>query len=665
MSITNDPTQTENSAEQQPDLKRVITETPSLFPEDDIPPKLFQVDISELLYYFKHKRHSIAVNRLRSGGVRSIGMLMSYSYARLSRIPYIGASTLESATQFQQWLKMEWPLVLGEALKGEEKVYLPLDYDPEASVMKNIRQALVEASEIMFDRINNPHFVRSPRDKGGVELIARILKERYVSEKSFGEIAKEIGKTQWHVTKNHSDFVMRMVTGKAVNRTLYLRKELVKGVKAMTKAGIFSISDESNRDNEVEDRLATSIGIVTLEVVGQFYIMIPAREKCRYAQKLHCLIRVLRETVIPKERDVFLKHVFMQREFDDPNNENDRKFVTTLIDDDRLTDPLPDGRVKMCIEHLVSDEQRMGRIIYDSHRRLTRNEFFRMFEEKFGRPSNTVNFSNLRKYGIHSSGDLWAYGHKRSPMNHYIATYAREKRIFYMSELVHQLEVEGYPILNRVRNYVTFNCLVDNDDTNHFCHKDYVDDYPEFAWRRTGRVGLSNMILRTMRDILLNDGPMQREELIDRIESLARRDGTDWYIRQRVKSVLVIYCGPDKPFLNDNGMISINKEVIDRINFATIGRRGHGRTVEYERIREEVLEVLRETPGHTLCLMDVIRTISKKRGEELSRNSCVRAINSPLLGPLPLTVTNEGGTLILRLKEVAKPTEISENKGNA
>lgn len=612
--------------------------------------ELYNIEITDLLYHFGEKRDSISINRLRTGGIRSLGELMECTSSQLKLIPYIGISTLQRAMIYREWLSHEWPTIVADYRASMEEHVFPRGYDSGEALIKSIRRALVEISTILYSRSDNPRHVRSPRDRSGMRLISAILKERYVDGLSFGAIAERQGKTSWHITKSHVDFVGMLTRGEVINRNLRLHPDLVSRLQRAAETSLFGSAEVLGSSDSNDVTLLSAMGIVTMNVCPDFDIVIPSREKCRYSLKLRQVFRVLRDTVVPMSREEYLRRLSGQSEFGGKLDCHDQRFVDTILSDRRVTESTSDGSVKVRMEFFISDEQRVGRVIYDSHRWLTRSQLMEEFRRRMGRESNSVNLSNLRKYGIHSSGDLWACGQKKRPVNHFITDYCREHRIFYMHELEAALKEEGYPILHRVRGYVTLSCLVDNLDANHFCHKDYAQDYPEYSWRRSGRSGLANWILRQVRDVLSEHGTTQIDTLIGIIEMRAREEGKENYIRQRIKSTLSSYTGPEHPFLAVGDCIMENREVIGTVNFATLGRRGHHRTSQFERIRHLAVKSLEESSSGCISLVSFLRQLNDSHGENVSRNNCMRALTNTRLAPIPVELRNIDGALMLQLR---------------
>lgn len=618
-------------------------------PEQSVPEGMYEIDICDLLYYFSGKSDSIAVNRLRSGGVTTVGELMSRTYSQLKLIPYIGTSTLQRALTYKRWLAMAHERLLQEYLETTREISLPKDYTGTESIQGALQTAIIEAAGLLRARSSNPRYIHSPREASSMKFLSKVLLLKYVEHLTFAEIAKELGKTPWHITKTHADFVTHLCDGKTVASNAHLDPGLMARVADLRTEKLFGRADVLGHTTTEDATLLSTVGVALLPVADGINILISSGEKCHFGAKARAVMRLLREKVVPVDEREFMECIHKTPEFTKYPDEKDDRFVKALLHDPDLMRHDSRG-VMISMRHLMSDEQRVARIIYDEGTWMTRGEIFARFEERLGRASNSVNLSNLRKYGIHSSGDLWTYGKQLPPVNHFIADYARDNRIFYMADLEKELTALGYPILSRIRPYITQHCLVDNLDANHFCHKDYVTDYPEYHWRRPGRSGLSNWILICVKDICGNGTPVPYEEVVDRISERAQRESMEKYIRQRVKTTLTSYSGPGKPFLVENGMVTINPEVFYTVNFATIGRRGHHKTSQFEQIRQFAVHAVSSIEEGRMPLVVFIRQLNETCLPEATRNTCMRALTNRHLDPIPVEIDNIDGAIYLQYK---------------
>lgn len=165
-----------------------------------VAPELRDLPVRDLLFYFRAKSDSIAVNRLCSGTISTIADLMECNWNELKFIPYIGRSALARALRYKKWLAENWERMLADRREVYTPVTVPSDYDPGADPLAELRRALSECALIIAGRINNARYIHSPRDAAGMNFISRLLSLRYNGCFSFNVIAKELKRTPWHIT---------------------------------------------------------------------------------------------------------------------------------------------------------------------------------------------------------------------------------------------------------------------------------------------------------------------------------------------------------------------------------------------------------------------------------------------------------------------------------
>ena len=143
---------------------------------------------------------------------------------------------------------------------------------------------------------------------------------------------------------------------------------------------------------------------------------------------------------------------------------------------------------------------------------------------------------------------------------------------------------------------------------------------------------------------------MSYDNLVDLISRQAREEGLETYIRQRVKSTLTLYSGPGQPFTWEGGEVSVNEDIIPTVNFATLGRRGHSKSGEFEQIRRLAIATIEESDEGKISLVEFLRLLSGHGMEGVSRNSCIRAIGSVHLPPIPIETANIDGAIYIQRK---------------
>lgn len=607
------------------------------------------MDILDLIHYFPAKSDSRAINRLSSGGIDCVGKLMSGTLDTLRNTPNIGATTVRSAVRYRKWLTLNICTVAHDHRRMTRPVYYPRVYDEQQTLLGVLRSTMHEVARELSSRLGHPRYAASTRTQTMLRLCSSILILRYEQGLPFAAIGERLGRTTWHITKTHTDLITDLMEGRPLSGNIYLRSELRRRMKHCVEVGMFRSGDILGDVQPDDTALLSVLGISLVHAAPGIRIVVPAHEKCRFTAKSQALLRTLRETVAPQTPDEIYAALSAREEFATTDT-HDRRFIDSLIFNPTIMDHRDDGRLHLRMDHYVSDEQRMARVIYENGGWMTRAQITQAFIRTIGRECNSVNLSNLRKYDIYSSGNQWTYGRKLPALSQYVAEWSRQHPHFTMDELEDALRKEGYPLLrSRIRAYVTMHCLVDNADANHFCHKNHIADHIGHQWRRPGRNGLANWILQRVRDLCEERHPISTEHVVDYVEQQARESDLQPYIRQRVRRIITEYTGTDRPFvINADGLLDINEPIYHEVNFATIGRRGAHQTELHEKVRRHTMEIVGHSPGARITLMELVRALRDIDGlRELDRSRCLRALRNTHLAPLPLSIENISGVIHL------------------
>ena len=622
----------------------------------DIPPQsLESVNVDELLFFFTHKSDSIAINRLRSGGIRTIGQLMASSEVALAEVPYIGATTLHRVCKYRQWLRENSNFVLEEIKKQTHPIILPAKFDiNNENIFAILRRALAEVHYVLDSRIDNPRFANSARKLAALRFTAAILKERYINLRQFSEIAELCQRTPWHVVKTHVDFVKDFLCGHQAMGNIILAPDIVQLVNTTFAGRLMTHCPELvGADPVIDEGILNALGLSMLPISGRLIILVPCGSKCKFAQKAKAVMRAMRNTVVPIERDTLTDHILNSREFKNAHSDLDITLINNMLISELLTERTDnDSLVKIADDLLFSDEQRMGRIIYDHGDWLGRTELEDIFRLKYKRPARSINFSNLKKYNINSCGDLWRHGSGLESLSKYIDKYVELHKVFYLHALQAELRAKGYPLMNRIRSYITTRCLVDNLDPAHFCLKGFTHLYPQFNWRRPGRSGLTNWILNRINDLFASsrEPRLSIEHLVSRVEQEAERQNMSAYIRSRVRTCLRDYTGPEYPFLSDGFYIWVNSAVHPFTDFNTIGRRGYDKLETLRQVRHMAMLIVGENKG-IIPLVELIRAINERLTSNHARSTVLRALTNDHMDPLPLKMITRQGSVYVTTKE--------------
>ena len=261
----------------------------------------------------------------------------------------------------------------------------------------------------------------------------------------------------------------------------------------------------------------------------------------------------------------------------------------------------------------------------------------------------------MSDFGVSCVGNFWYYGSPMEPIKNVIEKYALEHKTFYYKDLEEYLINKKYTIPKSIRGKITAFCQSDTQNSEHFCHKDFVKDFPDVTWRTPPHRGLENWILNQINEIVQGKVSVPVTEIIDDIEK--RSQNTDYgnRIRERVKNVLDTYTGDEQPFVIEKDALKINPDVHGDIDFETIGRRGN--YPFYSQIRSLFsYEIKKSADGKMLVTDAVVLAQNVLGADNVDRNTVLRALENQNLSPIDIATQNLGGRkYIVWTKRDVKP----------
>ena len=641
-----------------------VTESPQV---DELKIVYDDIPIKELKYHFPEKERY--VSQLKSAGIKTLGRLYELDKASIRRLPGIGPRAEQEMEALQQYLKDSQQKII-ECWKESFKIYeLPSNYDSSLGLISNLHNAITELVSIMESRLHNLRYVDTSQTKKTQKLRIDILKLFYQEHKSDIQIAQIVDKDAWHVVNNRHCVVTPFYYGHRIDKSvfynnIYLRKGLVELVKSLEDECLFREKTKFvNYSGMDDDTFLADFGFDLTKVLDVDFV-IPKGTIGIYTQVGKDVVNVLRENVIPCSPDEIVRIVEncpKSSELDYDSN-----FVYNILSCTNIVDIFEDGNIQIQYKHLSSYERKCARILYESGKLLTKDELSNEIEKRDGKKP-TLNPSNAKKYGINSQGNKWYYGEPRVPIQKKVLAFAEEKMIFFYEELERFLRDEGYSIPQTIRNNITNICVVDNNDKNHFCHKEFVDDYPEYSWRNPTKYGQTNWILNEIKTILEEGNDFPEDEMLAELERRSMSTEYNSVVVKRAKYIFEAYCGDDKPFVIVNGIVEKNSSVFENTEFAYIGLR-EGMYVYYPQIRSIAANEVKKTEQGRLSFESFRVIVNEIIGEEIGRNVIKRALEdkNKRFSPIDVELTSdENGNLFLHwTKQESIPEPVYEIKAS-
>ena len=605
---------------------------------------LEQVPIEELKYYFPE--YNNIVDRLNAEGIKNLGQLYGLPLYDISKIPNIGLAALDKIQTMKDALVQDAQAIVNSWKEFQTIYELPSNYDRNLGLSRNLKNALLEYAQIIEKNKNNKRYIANSQQWKSFSLLASTLRKYYDEGKSDNQIAEEEGYTSQHINKVRHDCVIEILSGNVFFKNYRLNQCILDLIASLKEECLFSTLDKFvSYSGSSDTDLLTDLKCDIIQIKDTTFL-IPKDTKGIYKAVGQVIIKTLVENPLPTDKDVIYELIVSNDELSDVNY--DSIFVENVLACDELIDVFNNNLIQIKNQYLTYAGQRYARIIYEAGTKITTEDVRKRYEDIYKTdPSTGPNAAGI--YGISCEGKkYWYYGEPKVPVQQKVTEFAEARKAFRYDDIEQEIINEGYTIPQAFRVYITNVCAVDNKDRDHFCHKDYVDDYPQYSWRSPSRYGQINWILNEIKNILKERGSIMIDVLVAEIEERSKsteyRDATKW-----TKYIATNYSGDDMPFNLFDGKISKNEPIFSETDFDTIALRG-GKYAYYKQIRSIAANEVKKDESGKKSLMDIVGIVNEITDEPLNRNTILRAIKDEQhrFEPIDVEVINENGILYVQ-----------------
>ena len=605
---------------------------------------LEQVPIEELKYYISE--YNNVIDRLKAEGIKNLGQLYGLPLSTVRKMPYIGLAALDKIQTMKDTLVQDAQAIVNSWKEFQTIYELPSNYDRNLGLSRNLKNALLEYAQIIEKNNNNKRYIANSQQWKSFSLLATILRKYYDEGKSDRLIAEEEGYTSQHIDKVRHDCVIEILSGGVFFKNYRLNQNILDLIASLKAECLFAtlgkfVSYSGSSDTD----LLTDLKCDIIQIKDTTFL-IPKDTKGIYKAVGQVVIKTLVENPLPTDKDVIYELIVNNDELSGINF--DSIFVENVLACDELIDVFNNNLIQIKNQYLTHAGQRYARIIYEAGIKITTEDVRKRYEDIYKIvPSTGPNAAGI--YGISCEGrKYWYYGAPKVPIRQKVTEFAENRKIFYYDDIEEEIINEGYTIPQAFRVYITNVCAVDNKDKDHFCHKDYVDDYPHYSWRSPSRYGQINWILNEIKNILKERGTIMIDVLVAEIEERSKsteyRDATKW-----TKYIATNYSGDDMPFNLFDGKISKNEPIFSETDFDTIALRG-GKYAYYKQIRSIAANEVKKDESGRKSLVEIVSIVNEITDEPLSRNTILRAIKDEQhrFEPIDVEVINENGILYVQ-----------------
>ena len=552
---------------------------------------------------------------------------------------------IQHAMGFKKILEEQCAELLERIAAIEKDYYLPTQYNEDISLYDNIKQAIAELVEFKID---------SKPVKLGNETLTQVLYSHFVEKLPWADVAKTLGNDDSYLKNLERDFLLDLLHGNKINGNISLHKKIINNFLYFKENCAFeSVSKMLPIIGNTEPELLSLAKCDIIELKDGIRFFIPKDSKGIYSSIWNQILDTLKESaIIPAQRDDIIDIV--EDKLSTKDVSYDINFIHNILKCDEIVDILPNDMIELA-DSFLDDTKRIVRLLYQNvPSQYDKKHLEAIFENNYHRaPSCT--YSRLSELGVSCTGNKWYYGTPMEPIINKIEQFALEHKHFYYADLESYLISEKYTIPKSIRNKITDICQVDTQDKMHFCHKDFVDNYPSFTWRRNINTGIVNWILNQANNYLKGKKSVLLSEVIDNTEKQAKDTEYEYRIRERSSFYLRQYSGDDQPFLIKDKSLKRNSPCYDNTDFETIGRRGN--YPFYKQIRSLIAYEIKKTQDGRMLLTEAISLAVASLGDDIVKRGMVeRALENQYLQPIDIELISENGKrYVVRTASTVKP----------
>ena len=539
---------------------------------------------------------------------------------------------IQYTMDFKKILEEQGAKLLERIAAIEKEYYLPADYKEDDSLYDNIKQAIDELVKLTIDN--------KPVELGG-DTLTQVLNYHFGEKLPWADVVKKLGKDDTYLKNSERHFLLDLLHGNKLNGNISLHKKLINNFLYFEENCAFeSVTKMLPVIGNIEPELLSLAKCDMIELKDGVRFFIPKDCRGIYSSVWSKILETLNENaIVPAQRDDIIDIV--EEKLSTNEVHYDINFIHNVLKCDEIVDILPNDMIQLA-DSLLDDTKRIVRLLYqNAPSQYDKKHLEAIFENSYHR-APSCKYPKLSEFGVSCTDYQWYYGTPMEPIINKIEQFALENKHFYYADLESYLIQEKYTIPKSIRNKITKICQVDTQDKMHFCHKDFVDDYPSFTWRRNINTGIVNWILNQANNYLKGKNSVRFSEVIDYTEEQAKDTEYEYRIREWSSFNLRQYSGDDQPFLIDGKSLKRNPKCYDSTDFETIGRRGN--YPFYKQIRSLIAYEIKKSQDRRMLFTDVVRLAENTFGvDNVDRGMVERALTNQYLQPIDIELISEKG----------------------
>lgn len=622
-------------------------ETPKTI--DPLVVKLNKIPINEIQFYVKNPNYNTVRKFLPTLGAL-YEFKPDFRNRKSPRWHY-------DAISYQETLKNKCDTIIENYLHFNLINSIPATINKELGFAENLQNAIKELLTHLKDRIGNKKYDLKWCDYNRLY----ILRSYYLEGKTDDEIGLELGFSTKRPGERprqiRKEFLNEFENGVIICSNLCINKDLKQWIETIKEQCVFNSRSFLERIAGIKDKDELDpLNLELVKVAKDIQFVIPKETKGTYEDLSTCIIEELRRNIVPSTPSSIFEKIISSDKYQKITAFFEDDFIHNVITCPEVVDIMDNGRIRIK-DKLQSNEQKAASLLYDlcmKYGTATKKQLSEEYQKRYNVPYTST--STLKRFGfnpVQQRGTIWHYGGSLPTLLDAVKEYIKKNIIFYYKDITAYLEDKGYVITGSIRIYITNSCNVDTKDNQHFCQRDYCDDYPEFSWRSQSRSGLCNWVLNQVNDRIAKDNEVHIKDVLNNIEKQAENTVFAKDIRIRASFTIKQYCGDDKPFILEDDIIRKNHDIYEQTDFDTIGLRGE-KYAFYKTIRAIVANEIKKCEDGRLLLTDAIKLINESIEEQQERYAVIKAIENKHLPNIGLKLcTIDGNRYIVKSSDSA------------
>jgi hypothetical protein len=316
------------------------------------------------------------------------------------------------------------------------------------------------------------------------------------------------------------------------------------------------------------------------------------------------------------------------------------EIIGSILQHHKWIEVVTDKEDEVCYQlkwqYLSSVSSKAKRIIFEATKTISKNEIL----EEYNRRSNNdsickeqliIQQDEKDNFHAHKNGTYYYSKVKKAKVEDFILDYIieNEGKVSF-DNVLYKIKNEGYNYPeNTIRTYILTHCLVAQNDSNLFIHKDFKKKYPEFEVIEPKQQNVGNSIVSIAVEYLKQcpDNRSKSIDCINHIYNTTTLNLTKGNINQYIQKLLVdTNIIIKKEVGNRKYDLVLDLDELQKYDLGTIGKRNQEPEWR-KKICALTINYLKKQDDYKARLSDLYKNFSAEIPDEISNNVFYKLFN--------------------------------------